>query len=437
MKRLFYLSSVLALVTSFTLVGGRSYAAHQFKATHASMRAVRLCVSAPIGIPSNVHLVQGIYNGAILASQQQQNRFVKIGLDLMQPILKDYAKSDASGNDPNKERQNALSCIANKAVLGYVGTLNSSIALVSEPILNKAAMVMISASNTGVVLTDPKSRQSQEPDTFSGKLPFVTYYRVVTTDALQGPAGATFMVGTLHAKDYFLIDDKQTYGAGLAASFDAYAQSKLGMTRVGVGHIDPSDSSSISTTADAVSDAVVAKNPQAVYYGGNLETGFTLAKDLRTKGYSKPFDGGDALVDSRWIPFSGPGAANDYATSVGPDIQAAGKAFQKAYKKAFPSYLAGGGFGPYDALSYDAANVILNAIYDAQKAGKLKGSIYNQRKAVVSYVAKTHYNGATGKGSFDKNGDTTNRIVSVYKVQGGSWTYVGRAPNATGISPTG
>jgi branched-chain amino acid transport system substrate-binding protein len=435
MKRLFYVSSMLALVTSLTLAG-KSYAAHQAKSAGA-LRSVRLCVSAPIGIPSNVHLVQGIYNGAILASTQQKATFKKAGLNLLQPILKDYAKADASGNDPNKERQNALSCIADNAVLGYDGTLNSSIALVSEPILNKAHMVMISPSNTNPVLTDPKSRQAQEPDTAAHKIPWVTYYRVVTTDALQGPADAVVMNKKLKIKSYFLVDDKQTYGAGLAAAMDKYATGKLGMTRVGIGHIDPTDSSTISSTADAVSDEVVSKNADGVFYGGNLETGFTLAKDIRAKGYKKPIMGGDALVDVRWISNAGAGAVNDYATSVGPDIQSAAKSFQTAYKRAFKSYLAGGGFGPYDALSYDAANVMLNAILTAQKAGKLKGSITKQREAVVANVHSAHFSGATGTGSFDSNGDTTNRIVSVYQVVGSSWKFVGTAPNVPGAKPTG
>lgn len=428
MKRTLYVCGSLALISSFGLAGGQSYAARQA----APMMNVRLCVSAPVGIPSNAGLANGIYNGAKLASRQLKAQFAAAHLNLLQPITLDYAKSDGSGPNPDQERQNALNCIANKTVMGYDGTLNSSMALVSEPILNAAGMVMISPSNSNVTLTSPKNRASQEPATYKHQIPYVTYYRTVTTDALQGPAGAIFLKNTLHAKSYYLVDDKQAYGAGLAASMDAYAKGKLGLHRVGIGHIDFTDSSSIAQTSNTVADGIVAKNPDAVYYGGNLETGYTLARRLRQKGYTKPIMGGDAIVDPSWISHSGAGAKNNYGSNIGPDIASASAKFQRAYKAAFHT-----GLRSYDATSYDAAKIILLGVLHAKQNGILKGSLKKMRLAVDNYVRHTNYFGATGHTTFDKNGDTQNRIISYYKVSGANWKYTGAASGLSAISPTG
>jgi branched-chain amino acid transport system substrate-binding protein len=432
MKRLFYVCSVLALVTSFTIAGGRTYAAHQAAASHASLMKVKLCSSTPIGIPSNKDLSQGIFNGVILATSQWKAKFAAAGMKLGAPLLMDYAKADGSGYDVDIERQNALKCLAQSDSLGYIGTLNSGASLVSEPILNRGGMAMVSPSNTNPSLTTPSGRAAQEPATFSGKLKFVTYFRTVTTDALQGPAGAAYAKTGLGAKSYFLIDDKLTYGAGLAAAFTNYAQGKLSMTQAGTGHIDASDSASIATSSDSVSDQVVSSKADIVYCGCNVENTLTLVRDLRAKGFTKPFLAGDAVaLVTSFITTTKTAAENTYATSVGPDPAASSKSFLVAYKKQFHR----GTLGGYDATSYDAASIVLNAIYNAQKAGQLKGSLFNKRAAVAKNVGKAHWKGAIGLTTFDKNGDTSNHIISIYAVKNGAWKYEAQAPNIKGIPP--
>jgi hypothetical protein len=39
--------------------------------------------------------------------------------------------------------------------------------------------------------------------------------------------------------------------------------------------------------------------------------------------------------------------------------------------------------------------------------------------------------------TFDKNGDTQNRIISYYKVSGANWKYTGAASGLASIAPTG
>jgi branched-chain amino acid transport system substrate-binding protein len=432
MKRLFYTCSVLALVTSFTIAGGRTYAAHQAASSKGSMQQVRLCVSTPIGVPALKDLSQGIYNGVRLAVNQWRARFARAKLDLVDSLEMDYAKSDGSGYSTDIERQNGLRCLAQGNTYGYIGTLNSGAALVSEPVLNRGGMAMISPANTNPSLTAPSGRAAQEPATASGKLHYVSYYRTVTTDNLQGPAGAAFYKSGLKISSYFLVDDKLTYGAGLAQTFSHYGTTKLGMKQVGTGHIDPTDSASIAASGDSVSDQVVASHADGVYCGCDSETAFSFVRDLRTKGYTKPVMGGDAIFNQSWITNTKNGSINNYATSVGPDPLKSSRAFRAAYKRLFPGTV----IGPYDATAYDAASILLNAVLEAHASGTLKGNGFSRRAAVLKFVSQTRYLGATGLTTFDHNGDTTNRIISIYAVKGGTWKYLAEAPKLPGLSPT-
>lgn len=406
MKKVVYLAVAAGLATATVTVPSA------FAARHDAKRTVVICTSTPYGVPALKGLSQGIRNGTTIAIKHLAPMLAGVGIKVQQ-VNYDYAKADGSGYDPSKEGTNARTCLGLKNSLGYVGTLNSGAALVSEPILNKGHLVMISPANTNPTLTDPKSRSSQEPATFKGKIKYVTYYRTVTTDKLQGPAGALYAKGQLKAKTFYLVNDGLQYGVGLANFFEKTATSK-GMTESGKSQIDTSNQGPSSQTIAA---QIKLANPDMVYCGCDSETSNLLPKDLRSLGYTKPFMGGDALVNSTWTSNSGAGtgAVNNAATSVGPDISRAAKFFSKLYQKYKKGFFKNPGIQAYDATAYDAAGVELTAIYDAAKAGKLKGKITAQRGVVVGYVHSIKFKGATGTTTFDKNGDTKNKIVSVYR----------------------
>lgn len=439
MKRILYLASSVAVVLSLLLSVNALAASRGSHPSQATM-SVQLCSSGPYGVPALKQLWQGARNGVDLAINQMKGKLAKVGVKLGAQIALDDAKSDGSSYSPDVERSNALSCISNKSVLGYIGTLNSGAALVSEPVLNKAHMVMISPANTAPGLTSAApyqsvgGRASQEPATYNHSIPWVTYYRTVTTDALQGPAGALFGSKYLHAKSVYVIDDKLTYGAGLAAAFQAEAK-KLGMNVMGHGHIDSSSPAAEAQTAQSLASTIESKNPAMVYCGCDSETVLALPRNLRSGGYSKPFMGGDALVNTAWVTDTKTGSVNNYGTSVGPPPTKASGSFVALYKKTFPSFYRNPGIQAYDAPAYDAASIVLTAIYDAAKAHQLTGNAQHMRTMVVKYVHSIHFKGATGTTSFDSNGDTTNRILSVYKVKGSDWAFEREISAPAGFKP--
>ena len=110
----------------------------------------------------------------------------------------------------------------------------------------------------------------------------------------------------------------------------------------------------------------------------------------------------------------------DFATSVGLPIDKlpAGESFLAAYNKKYPGQAP----AAYDAYSYDAANVIISAVVQAAKSvGADKVTSPTGRDEIIKNVAATNLVGVTGPIAFDKNGDTTNKAITLYQVSGGKW----------------
>ncbi len=424
MKRVLYLASSAALLASMVL-GGNALAAHQAAKTKTVQ--IRLCTSTPIGVASLKPDSQGIQNGVALAVYNMKAKLASVHVKILPTLNTDYAKADGSGYDASLAKNNVDACAAASHSIGLVGTLNSGAALVGEPEANLDHLVMISPANTSPLLTQPSGRKTQEPLTYKHKIPTVTYFRTVTTDKIQGDSDALFAKAQFKAKSYYAVDDGLAYGDGLEAYFTSEAN-KLHLKRKGFSQVNSSSAATEAQSAATIAPLIKAANPDFVFCGCDEETTGPLASDLRKLKYSKPWEGGDAFVTSAWFnnkTGAGPsGAKNSWATSVGPDVSKASSSFVKLYKKVYPSFYRNPGPQAYDATSFDAATAILMAAYKAEKAKQLTGSMIRQRTAIVANVAKIKFTGATGKVSFDKNGDTKDRIISVYKGQNNKWKFL-------------
>jgi branched-chain amino acid transport system substrate-binding protein len=130
--------------------------------------------------------------------------------------------------------------------------------------------------------------------------------------------------------------------------------------------------------------------------------------------------GGDGIYDKTYIQTAKDAAEGDLCTSVGAptDELASASDFVAAYKAA--KYTDD--FSAYGAYSYDAANVIIEAL---AKVLPGKSSIDAQvRSDIVKAVQATQLDGVTGKVAFDEFGDTTTKVLTVYKVTNQEWTAV-------------
>jgi len=348
-------------------------------------------------------LGQGIKNSVDLAAKTaNKNNEVK-GITFKVVALDDQAVP-ASGH------QNALALVANKDVLGVVGPLNSGVAQSMQSDFAKANLTEVSPANTNPALT-------QGDNWASGNLkrPFKTYFRTATTDVIQGRFAAQYYYNDAKKRKVFVIDDKQTYGAGLAAIFSAEFK-RLGGKVVGTDHITVKETD-FSSTADKVKTS----GADSVYFGGQFPEGGLISDQIKKAGAKIPTMGGDGIYDPAFISASGVSNDGDLATSVGYPVEELPTA-----KTFIADYKAAGYKDPYAAYggySYDAAWAIIQAVKSvvADNSGKLPS---DARAKITEAMQKVSFDGVTGKVSFDQYGDTTNKQLTVYKVENGAWKAV-------------
>ncbi|MFD7473613.1 branched-chain amino acid ABC transporter substrate-binding protein [Streptomyces sp. NPDC059837] len=308
---------------------------------------------------------------------------------------------------PASGQQNATALVNNDKVLGVVGPLNSGVATQMQQVFATANLVEISPSNTAPELTQGKNWQTAK------SRPFKTYFRTATTDALQGGFAAEYASTTLKKKNVFVVDDKQTYGAGLAKLFKA-GFTKNGGKVAGEDHVNTGD-----TDFSALVTKIKNSKADLVYYGGQYDESEKLTKQLKDGGVKVPLFGGDGMFSDTYIQTAGKTSEGDLATSVGQPVDSLPSAadFIKKYKASGLK----GDYGTYGGYSYDAATAIIKAIANVVKDGKVPDGA---RAKIVDEVQKTKFEGIAGPVSFDEFGDTTNKQLTVYQVVAGKWKAV-------------
>ena len=228
----------------------------------------------------------GMSHSADLAVDQANAKCTVPGYQLVFQAEDDQATPQVAG-------QAATKLASDPNVVGVVGTLNSSTSQTVQPILADRSIVQISPANTNPTLT------LGEDPTGAPTRPFASYFRVATTDLIQGPFGAQYLVQKAGKKNIAVIDDGKTYGAGLAETFTQEAE-KLGATVVAREKVGEKD-----TDFSGVLAKVRPSNPDAVYYGGEFPAAGPLSAQLAGAGLNVPLMGGDGIVDKQFVALGG------------------------------------------------------------------------------------------------------------------------------------
>nr|HET6902942.1 branched-chain amino acid ABC transporter substrate-binding protein [Ktedonobacteraceae bacterium] len=357
-------------------------------------------------------------NGAHMALDEANANHTIPGYNLVLVPTDDVGPNGT--HDPAVGAQHVTSLIGDAQVAAIVGPFNSSVAQADMPIANQAPIALISPSNTNQCLT-----QSSADVGCSGKndlIPTlrptgkVTYFRIATTDDHQGPANADYLYNTQHYKSAFVIDDAETYGIGIANTFSAEWQ-KLGGTLLG-------RRSEPGTTTSFVSllTQIASLKPDVIYFGGTDGTGGTLIRQqmLQVPALKNtPFAGGDGIVSASFASTIGLTGGPVFGTVASSDVtkNPAAASFVTNYTKTY------GQLGAYSASGYDCMKIVINAIKAAIDGGAKppqnsgdSSTATTFRQAVIDAIAKTDYTGLTGHHTFDANGDTTNKIITVQQL---------------------
>lgn len=323
-------------------------------------------------------------------------------------------------HDPAQGATNVRALIGDALVAGIVGPFNSNVAQSEMPIANRAPIALLSPSNTNQCLTQEGADigctgatdyvPSLRP---TGK---VTYFRIATTDNHQGPVNADYLYQTVGYKTAYVIDDAETYGIGIGNTFSAEWQ-KLGGTVLGRKSEPSSTTSYVSLLTQ-----IASTKPDVIYFGGLDSTGGILIRQQMQQVptlKNTPFAGGDGLVTPSFATTIGLTGGPVYGTVATVDItkNPAAASFIQQYQAAY------GTLGAYSAAAYDCANIMIQAIKGAlasgaqtpQNSGDAAGA-KTFRQAVINAMMKVDYQGLTGHHTFDKNGDTTNKIITIFQL---------------------
>jgi branched-chain amino acid transport system substrate-binding protein len=337
----------------------------------------------------------GIKQSAELAVDEANKKCTVKGYKLTVSAQDDEA-------NPAKGAQAATKLSTDPNVVGVVGTLNSSVAQTVQPILRDKKIPQVSPANTNPTLTRGNDFLT------APKRQFDNYFRVCTTDDLQGPYAGNYLVEKAGKKKIAIITDGKTYGEGLAAELSKQV-AKKGGTIVGSEKVGEKD-----TDFSGVISKIKALAPEAVYYGGEYPVAGPLSKQMASAGLNVPLMGGDGIFDGKFIELGG--KEGDLATSVGAPTEslATAKAFVDAYKAKFGKE----DYAAYGAFSYDAANAIIGAL-----AKTVDGAAWDESKrdSMLTNVGSYSGSGATGEVKFDQYGDSTNKVLTVYQVTSGKW----------------
>lgn len=362
----------------------------------AATKTVKIGLISPLS-GSLSALGLGMKNSADLAIKQANAAKKVKGWNIVFAPEDDTAKADVGA-------QVATKLASDSEVAAVIGTLNSSVALQVQPILSRANIAMISPANTGTSLT-------MGDDLANKKRPFQNYFRVCTNDAIQGPFAADYAYKTLGAKTAVLIHDKKAYGQGLTGEFKKRFEASGGKV-LGTETINPGDQD-----FSGVVSKIKPLNPAVVYYGGEYPEAAPLSNQMKQAGIKVPLMGGDGIYDATYIKNAGANANGDLATSVGAPPEKLDSA-----KKFLDDYKAAGYAEPYSAYgaqAYDAANAIIDALAEVLEG---EDAITDTvRKEIIEAIQDTDLKGVTGNVKFDEFGDTTSRLLTVYKVEGGAW----------------
>ncbi len=366
-------------------------------------------------------------NGVALAVDQANRNNTVAGYTLVHVKYDDVGPSGSF--DAQVGANNIRDAVGKASIAGCVGPLNSSVAKAEMPIANQAPLAMISPANTNETLTKPQFGATAQYRP-TGK---VTYFRVCTTDDIQGPAMADYYYDTLKGangqvvRKVYVLNDLTTYGAGIAKNFVAEFTKKGGTVIANDGQ----DASVTDFKPELTK--VASKNPDAIYYGGNdSTTGIQLRiTTAQTPGLEKvPWGGGDGIQTDAFKTGTGASGLGTLVSvaSVNADTLPQAAQFKKDFKVKFPN---DADYGAYSANGFEAANVMLVAINNAIKAGATPpkddsdtdtANVFRQK--VIDQIAKTDYNGVIGHTTFDANGDTSNRWISFWKLGASDWEYV-------------
>ncbi len=277
-----------------------------------------------------------------------------------------------------------------KGVVFVAGHFCSGSSIPASSVYSDANVIQISPASTNPAYTDDRPG----PGTF----------RVCGRDDQQGAVAGKFLADHFKDKNIAIIDDKSTYGKGLAD------QTRKFMNEAGKKEVLDESYNAGEKDYSALVSKLKANNIDVLYVGGYHTEAGLIKRQMVEQGMKTVLVSGDALVtDEYWqitgdagngtyMTFSPDPRKNPEAKPIVDELQAAGRTAEG-----------------YSLYTYAAVKIWADAVTAAGSTDFDK---------VTAEMYKTTFNTVLGKLNFDKKGDVTLPGYVVYEWKDGKYDYL-------------
>jgi branched-chain amino acid transport system substrate-binding protein len=330
--------------------------------------------------------IMGPFTGDVAAIGQEQLNWAKFAVDTFNEehgTTFELVEGDTQ-LDPAQASVVAPQFVDNDAIVAVVGPAGSQEVDAVGGIYADASMAFISPSATATNLTED----------------YETFYRVVPTDADQGPTDATYMVEELGAQNVLIIDDQSSYSTGLADEATAALEDGgATVTRESVSQDQTDFSSLVSAVAD---DTDVIFLPWQVAANAQL-----FGNQLAEQQKDAVIFGSDGLFSPDDFKIAG-----SYVSSFAPDITGLDDPAIQDMVAAFEDEY--GDFGTFGPPTFAATTVVMEAATAVCEGGEEPS-----REAILEQMDQTDLpDSILGQPiAFTENGDIQDATFFIFQVQ--------------------
>ena len=262
-----------------------------------------------------------------------------------------------------------------------VGDFNSGVSIPSSEVYEENGVLQITPASTNPAFTERN---------------MWNVFRTCGRDDQQGAVAANYILDHFKGKKIAIIDDKTTYGKGLAD------QVKKDINAKGVKEVLHEGVNTGEKDYSALVSQIKSVGADLVYWGGLQTEGGLIVRQMRDQGVNATLMGADGIATEEFASIGGPGVVGTLMT-YGPDPtkkpEAAKVVQEFAAKKINPE--------AYTLYSYAAVQVIKQA---AEQAKSL-----DPKKVAAAMHSGMTFDTVIGTFAYDKKGDRKDSDYVVYK----------------------
>ena len=322
---------------------------------------------------------------------------IKLANEMFPEVLGRKVQLVIADNESDREKSRRLAdrLIKEYGVSAVIGSWGSSLSLSAGDTF----------SGTGIPAVAPSATN---PGVTSGN---EYYFRANFLDSFQGEVLARMAYEELEADTAVILYEKGSeYSQGLAAFFEKEFAELAGSSE---GILYKAGYESSETDFTSVLEKIYELKPDVIFAPGGFTQSAMLIRQAKRMGIRSQFLGGDTWETHEFLNLGGEaveGAMLTTSFSSEKPVNWTSRRFIYRYKKKYgrePLSLS--------ALGYDSYRIIIEAM-------KRAGTAEDGKSLRDEIAATADFRGATGKISFDENGNALKDVV-VMQVKNGKFKY--------------